>query len=135
MAPPLLDTNVLLRHITGDHPEQSPRATEFLRRVEAGEQAVRVTDVVVFETVYTLERHYRQMKAKIRENLLPLLELPGILLPGKRRLRRTFDLYVDLNVPFADAYHAALLERSEAAEIISFDRHFDRIPGLRRIQP
>jgi predicted nucleic acid-binding protein len=124
-----------LRHITGDHPEQSPRATEFLRRVEAGKQAVRVTDVVVFETVYTLERHYGQMKAKIRDNLLPLLDLPGILLPGKRRLRRTFELYVDLNVPFADAYHAALLERSGAAEVVSFDRHFDRIAGLRRIQP
>jgi predicted nucleic-acid-binding protein len=96
MAPPLLDTNLLLRHITGDHPEQSPRATACLRCVEAGEQKVRVTDVVVFETVYTLERHYRQLKAKIRDNLLPLLELPGILLPGKRRLRRTFDLYVDL---------------------------------------
>jgi predicted nucleic acid-binding protein len=103
--------------------------------VEAGKQAVRATDVVVFETVYTLERHYGQMKAKIRDNLLPLLELPGILLPGKRRLRRTFELYVDLNVPFADAYHAALLARSDAAEVVSFDRHFDRIAGLRRIQP
>jgi predicted nucleic acid-binding protein len=135
MAVALLDTNILIRHLVGDHPEQSPRATAFLHRVEAGEVTVRTTELVVFETVFTLERHYQQSKARIREVLLPLLELPGILLPGKRRLRRVFDRYVDLNLPFADAYHAVLMEHLKLTEIISFDRHFDRVPGITRQEP
>ena len=135
MAVALLDTNILVRHLVGDHSEQSPRVTAFLHRVEAGEVTVRTTELVVFETVFTLERHYQQSKARIREVLLPLLELPGILLPGKRRLRRVFDRYVDLNLPFADAYHTVLMEHLKLTEIISFDRHFDRVPGITRQEP
>ncbi len=132
---PFLDTNVLMRHLAQDHPEHSPRATAYLERVERGEVRVRIADTVVFETTFLLERHYRQSKATIRDALLPLLELPGFVLPGKRRLRRVFELYVDYNVPFADAYHAALVEALNLGEIISFDRDFDRVPEIKRREP
>lgn len=135
MATQFLDTNILLRHLLGDHPEQSPRATAYFRRIEGGELKVRTSDMVIFETVFTLERHYRQPKAKIREALLPLIELPGIVLPGKTRFARVFELYVDLNLPFADAYHAALMEHLKLVEIVSFDREFNRVPGIRRVEP
>ena len=135
MAIPLLDTNIILRHLLGDHPEQSPRATAYLRQVEQGQVRVRTSELVVFEAVFTLERHYRLPKRKVRDSLLPLLELPGIVLPGKQRLREAFDLYVELNLPFADAYHAALVRRLGAVEMVSFDREFDRIPDIRRVEP
>lgn len=77
----------------------------------------------------------RQPKAAIRDALLPLLELPGIALPGKRRPREVFDIYVDLNLPFADAYYAVLMRSLGTAEIVSFDRDFDRVPGIRRREP
>ncbi len=130
MALPFLDTNVLLRHLLQDHAEQSPRATAFLTRIEAGEAKARLADTVVFETVFTLQRHYKQSKADIRENVLPLIELPGMVLPGKRRFRAAFDLYVDLNLPFADAYHASLMQSLGLSEVITFDEDFDRIPGM-----
>jgi len=132
---PFLDTNVLLRHLLYDHPEHSPRATAYVERVEQGQIRVRTADTVVFETVFTLERRYGQPKAAIRDNLLPLLELPGIILPGKRRLRPAFDLYVDLNLPFADAYHVALMQQLRLDHIVSFDKDFDRVPGVTRVEP
>ncbi len=135
MAPGFLDSNVLLRHLLADHPEQSPRATEYLSRVERGEIEVHTTDTVVFEVVFTLERSYCQPKQAISDALLALLELPGINLPGKRRYRRAFDLYVQHSLPFADAYHAAVMESLGITEVISFDRHFDRIPGITRAEP
>jgi predicted nucleic acid-binding protein len=135
MALPFLDTNPLLRHLRQDHPGFSPRATAYLRRIERGEIEVRTSDVVVFETVYTLQRSYKQPKAAIRDALLPLLELPGIRLPGKRRFRQVFDLYVRLNISFADAYHAVLMQQLKLTEVVSFDREFDRVPGLTRTEP
>ncbi len=135
MAISFLDTNILLRHLLQDHPEQSPRATAYLARVERGELKVRTADTVIFETVFTLQRHYRQPKAKIRDALLLLIELPGIILPGKRHLRKVFDLYVDLNLPFADAYHAVLMKRLNLNEVVSFDEEFDRVPGVTRRAP
>ena len=135
MPIPFLDTNILLRHLLDDHPEQSPRATAYLARVEAGDVRVRIAETVVFETVFTLQRQYGHSRAAIRDTLLPLIDLPGIILPGKRRFRRVFDLYVDLNLPFVDAYHAVLMDDLGLTEIVTFDREFDRVPGVTRLEP
>ena len=135
MAVPFLDTNIILRHVLGDDPVQSSAATAYLAHIEEGEVQVQTADTVIFEAVFTLQRQYRQPKAKIRQVLLPLIELPGIFLPGKRRFREAFDLYVDQNLPFADAYHAVLMKHLGLAEIVSFDTDFDHIQGITRIQP
>ena len=135
MALPVLDTNILLRHLLQDHSQQSPQSTAYLARIERGAIKVRSADTVVFETVFTLQRQYGVPKAEIRDNLLPILELPGIVLPGKRRLRKVFDLYVDLNLSFIDAYHAVLMRHLRLDCIVSFDKGFDRVPGVTRMEP
>lgn len=135
MAPPFVDTNILMRHFVHDHPEQSPRATAYIGRIERGEIQVRISDIVVFETVFLLERHYKQPRTLVRELVLGFLELAGVILPRKRRFRRVFDLYVELNIAFADAYHVALMEQERLDEVVSFDREFDRAPGIRRVEP
>jgi predicted nucleic acid-binding protein len=134
-APAFLDTNILLRHVLQDLPHQSPRATALIGRIEAGEVRVRLTETVVFETVFSLQRTYKRRPQAIREALLPILELPGISLPRKARFRKAFALYVDENLPFADAYHAALMGDLGLREIYSFDEDFDRIPGITRLEP
>lgn len=134
-AIPFLDTNILLRHLTADNPEQSPRATALLAAIEAGELKVHITDVVIFETVYTLERLYHQEKRAIREALALILALPGILLPKKRRLLSVLELYATKNLPFADAYFAIIMRDLKTNTIMSFDRHFDRIEGITRREP
>ena len=130
-----LDSNIILRHFLRDISTQSKAATAYLSSVEKGEVDVRIADTVIFEVVFTLERTYGYSKAKIREGLLPLISLPGIMLPGKRRIKQALDLYVNLNLPFADAYYAVQMEKLKINEIVSFDRHFDRIPGVRRVKP
>jgi predicted nucleic acid-binding protein len=134
-ALPFLDTNVFVRHLRADHPEHAPRATAYLERIERGELRVRTADTVIFETVFVLERTYRQPKAAIRDALLPLIALPGIVLPRKRRFQTAFTFYVDLNISFADAYHAALMLEQKLTEVVTFDRHFDCVPGITRVEP
>jgi predicted nucleic acid-binding protein len=135
MPEPFLDTNVFIRHLLGDHHDHSPRATAYLQRIENGELRARITDIVIFEIVFLLERTYHQPKAAIVAALLPLITMPGIILPGKRKFREVFTLYVELNLPFADAYYATLMRKQGATEIITFDRDFDRIPGITRQEP
>lgn len=135
MSPAFVDTNIFLRHLLADEPRQSPRATAFFTRLERGELTARTSDIVIFETVFTLQRSYGLPKPAIRDAVLALLELPGLLLPGKRRFRRVFDLFVDRNLPFADAYHIVLMQQLGLDEIVSFDMDFEHIEGLRRIAP
>ncbi len=47
-------------------------------------------------------------------------------------IHQVFHLYVEENLPFADAYHAVLMRRLGLTEIATFDKHFDRIEGLER---
>lgn len=135
MSPAFVDTNIFLRHLLADEPRQSPRATAFFTRLERGELTARTSDIVIFETVFTLQRSYGLPKPAIRDAVLALLELPGLLLPGKRRFRRVFDLFVDRNLPFVDAYHIVLMQQLGLDEIVSFDMDFEHIEGLRRIAP
>jgi predicted nucleic acid-binding protein len=131
-----LDTNPILRHILDDLPDQSPRAHVLFDRIERDERRVRTTDTVIFESAYTLERFYKVPRPDIAANLLDILRLRGILLPGKRFYRRVFDLYVrHPRLSFADCFHAVMVERYGLDSIISFDRGFDRLSGLVREEP
>jgi len=132
---PFLDTNVLLRHLLQDHANFSPRATAYLSRIEEGQARVRIAETVVVETVFTLEKHYGFGKQAIHDKVRPLIELPGLVLPNKPAISRAFDMYVGFNLSFADAYHAALIERLGLHQIMTFDRQFDRLPGIERIEP
>jgi predicted nucleic-acid-binding protein len=96
---------------------------------------VRTADTVIVETVVALERLYQIPKHAIAESLQPLIALPGIVLPKKRRYQAVFDLYVRLDLPFIVAYHAVLMQELQLTEIVSFDREFNRIPGLTRLEP
>ena len=46
-----------------------------------------------------------------------------------------FDLYVELNISFADAYHAVMAEALGIQRIYSWDRDLDQVKGLQRVEP
>ena len=57
------------------------------------------------------------------------------MLPGKRRFREMFDMYVNTSLSFADAYHLVLMKRLGLTEIVTFDKRIERTPGIKRIEP
>jgi predicted nucleic acid-binding protein len=134
-ALPFLDTNILLRHLRGDIPFQSMRATALIARIEQGGLEVATADVVIFETVFTLQRSYKVPREQIPDALLPIIELPGLVLPGKERYRAIFEIYVERNIAFGDAVIAVAMQDAGSDEIYSFDREFDRLPGITRREP
>jgi predicted nucleic acid-binding protein len=123
---------VFLRHLRQDDPVRSPKATALLARIEQGDMVVRTSDTVIFETVFSLQRGYQQPRSLIADAVLPLLELPGIVLPGKRAYRAVFALYQTSSLGLADCYHVVLMRRLGLREILSLDTDFDRIPGIVR---
>jgi predicted nucleic acid-binding protein len=135
MPLPFLDTNIFLRHLIGEPEEQAQKATSYFEKIERGEVKVVTTPAVMFEIVFTLERFYKKNKLEIRDLILPILELPHIKIEGKQSLKKIFDIYIDKNISFIDAYHAIFMEKEGLNEVISFDRDFDRIEGIKRIKP
>lgn len=132
----LLDTNVVLRHVLNDNPDHSPRATALIAAIQQGERIVRLADTVIFETVYVLEKFYRISRSEIRDGLQPLLDLPGIVLPGKQIYQEVFGLWVrEPSLSFADCYHLFFAQHHHLSSIISFDRKLGRKTSIVRVEP
>jgi predicted nucleic acid-binding protein len=137
-GPPLfLDTNVILRYLTRDDPDQSPRAYDVFRRVAAGELAVVTTEAVIAEVVHVLASKalFNLPRNDVRIHLLAILGFGGLSVPAKPAIVRALDLYVGTNLPFVDTVIVAHMERERIGAVLSFDRGFDRVPGITREEP
>lgn len=127
----LLDTNILIRHLTGDPPGQARRATALL----GARHELILTDVVLAEMVYVLESFYERPRGEISEMTRALLALPSIAVVDHDLLLRAVELYEDMRLDFAEAYLAALAELSDVNRIASFDRQIDLVKTIKRIEP
>ena len=127
----LLDTNVLVRHLTGDPPGQARRATALLR----ARHELILTDLVLAEMVYVLESFYERPRLEIAELTRALLALPSIAVVDHDLLLRAVELYEDVRLDFAEAYLAALAELSDVNQVASFDRPIDRVKTVKRVEP
>ena len=132
-----LDANVLLRYVIRDDEDKAQRALALLRRVELGEERVETSLLVFFEVIFTLERTYRVPRARIYGLLRPVLELSGLSLPGKALLLETLDRFASSTrkLSFVDLYVALDAQSRGITEIYSWDKDFDRIDGITRIEP
>ena len=114
----LLDTNVLIRHFTRDDPTKADRALALLESVARGQEALTTPPVVVFETVFTLERSYKVPRDRIREQPLSVLALRGLSLSNKSRYYRALDLYLQYpSLSFADVFNVAAMETQRLTEL------------------
>jgi predicted nucleic acid-binding protein len=126
-----IDTNVLVRHLTGDPPDMAERSTAFL----ASADELLLTDLVAAETVYVLESFYEAPRSQIAEALRSLLAFDSIVCVDPALLLRAVEVYETARIDFAEAYLVACAETTGVAEIASFDRSVDRVTTVRRIEP
>ncbi|MGC2626110.1 MAG: PIN domain-containing protein [Candidatus Udaeobacter sp.] len=134
MARLLLDTNVLIRFLTGDHPTHSPRSRNLFVAAAKGEVTLVLTDLALAETAWLLESFYSLDRAEIAAALKGLIQSTGIEVQDKRILLSTLQNFAQTHVNFVDAYHAAVAS-AESIAVVSFDRDFDQFPGFKRIEP
>jgi predicted nucleic acid-binding protein len=126
-----VDSNVLVRHLTGDPPDEAKRATEFLR---GGEELILV-DLVVAQVVYVLESVYEVDRGRVAELVHAIVGFPSVAVADEVLLLRTLEIYEQYRTHFAESYLAACAELSGVGVVASFDRDIDRVPTVRRLEP
>lgn len=135
MRLPLLDSNVLLRHLTQDHPNHSPRSTALFASITQNETRVRVSDVMLFEASFTLLGMYHATRAEVRDGLARVINLPGVHLPRKGWWPRIFELFTSSTLSLPDSYHVVMMRHLGITKIISFDTDFDAISDITLTEP
>ena len=126
-----VDTNVLVRHLTGDPPDMAARATAYL----GTERELLLTDLVVAETVYVLESFYETPRDQVAQAVRSLVAFASILCVDRALLLRAIEVYETDRIDFAEAYLVACAETTGVSKVASFDRSIDRINTIERIEP
>ena len=126
-----LDTNVLVRHLTGDPPEQARRATRYLQHADT----LLLPDLILAEVAYVLESYYEAPRHQVAEALRSTLAFRAIRVVDGPLLLRAVEVYEVHGLDYADAYLVASAERTGVGVVASFDRAIDRIGTVRREEP
>ena len=98
-----VDTNVLVRHLVGDPPEQAARSTAFLRSADR----LLLADLIVAETSYVLERVYRAPRPQVAAALRSLIAMRSVVVDDAPRLLRAIEVYEHQRLDFAEAVQLA----------------------------
>lgn len=111
-----IDTNLVVRYLTGDHPDQSARA----RAIIDG-QAVFLATTVLLEVEWVLRSARGYAAGQLAQALTAFAGLPTVTLEHPSRCATALEA-VAAGLDFADALHLAAAQDCEA--FVTFDQAF-----------
>jgi predicted nucleic-acid-binding protein len=126
-----VDTDILVRHLTGDPPTMTARATAYLASV--GD--LYLADLIVAETVYVLESFYEVPRRQVAAAMRSLIGFDSIVTVDPALLLRAMEVYEVDRLDFAEAYLVASAESTGVGSVASFDESIDRITTVERVEP
>lgn len=124
-----IDTNLIVRYLTGDHPRQSAKA----RAVIDGED-IFISTTVLLETEWVLRSVYGFAPAQVGTALRSFAGLPQVSLEDPALVATALDRVAN-GLDFADALHLGRADGCDA--FVTFDRRFikaARTAGLKTVR-
>lgn len=113
-----VDTNILVRCLTGDDPGQSEKARAVLKKPE-----VFIPETVMLEAEWVLRHAYGFETTAIHDAFIKLCGLPNVILPNPHRMQTALQWYAD-GMDFGDSLHLAASQA--CGTFYSFDRKLIR---------
>ncbi|MFQ5400363.1 MAG: PIN domain-containing protein [Anaerolineae bacterium] len=124
------DTNLFIRLITKDDPQQLDAVLSLFRHASSGKIALVTNVTVIAEIVWVLERKEAD-RTMIREAVGAILNTPGVEVDSAHLVTQAIDLYVTKNIDFVDAYNIFWMQENGLKTVCTFDyRHFSRVSGI-----
>jgi predicted nucleic acid-binding protein len=132
-----VDTDVIVRFITGDDPVKTAAAGRLFTAVENKQISLYCPVTVIADALYVLtSRNLYGIDRRVAvESLSALVDLPGIHIAGKPVVRVALDLFASTRVDFGDAMLVAEMAATDIPTLYSFDADFDRFSSVKRVEP
>ena len=122
-----LDTNVVVRALTGDHPEQARCAARLFESA-----ALWLPKTVVLEAAWVLKKGYGFDPETVNDALRKLIGLPNLQAEDAPAVIQALDWNL-AGLDLADALHMASSRQAE--RLVTFDRAFARRASRRSLAP
>ena len=116
-----IDTNVVVRYLTGDDPEQAAKARDV---IDTG--GVFVSTTVLLECEWVLRSVYGLSGDDVAAAMKAFSGLPGVTVESPYLLREALDR-AEKGMDFADALHLGAAAHCET--MLTFERSFIRTAG------
>jgi predicted nucleic-acid-binding protein len=129
-----LDTNVIVRHMADDDPEQAPRAHALFRSLSAADPGF-VSLVALVETHWVLRRAYRYPKATAHGAVAGLLEASDVVVEAADEVKAALMRAQESGADFADCLIQAAGARVGCRVTYTFDSKAARLPGMKAPPP
>ena len=113
----LIDANVILRYLLGDHPEYSKKAKEVI------EEGAYTLPEVIAEVVYVLKGVYKVGRDEISNTLIDFMD--EVAIDNQEVIILALSLYSETTLDFVDCILIAC-HRIIGVEVISFDKKLNR---------
>ena len=125
-----LDTNILVRAVVADIPEQTRKVTRFFATLSV-ESPGYISLVCLAESVWVLRSKYHHPKSVIVQWLAYLLDTPELVFENQPAVEQAFLTYANAKSDFSDC----LIERAGhvagCTATVTFDKGAAKAAGMR----
>ena len=128
-----LDSNVILRAITGDDPVESPLARGLLATLSDDRPGV-INPVVLVETAWTLRARYKYPRLEILGHIEKLMGSGAYQIVDRNAVSEALVISRQHSVEFADALIGEINRLVGCETTITFDQGAARAPGFTQLQ-
>jgi predicted nucleic-acid-binding protein len=125
-----LDTNVLVRFLVWDDPEQFERARRLIKREIGQAEPVLVSLLVLLETEWVLRSRYSLPKSDILGVFSSLLETAEVEFEGGGAVEEALFMWRDSTAQFADCLISAQHRQLGCRATATFDSKAAKLAGF-----
>lgn len=130
-----VDANVFIRYLIVDDEEKAERCRKLFEKAVKGEIKLFSTTLIIAEIIWVLTKVYKWTKEEVCQNIKLILNTPNIKFAEKSLLRRAIDEYAANNIDFIDVYHAEIMRSRGVSTLYSYDKDFENLSDLKRLEP
>ena len=127
-----LDTNILVRYLIQDDPDQAQIAASIIREQCSDESPAWINRIVLCELVWVLEGVYQCPRQEIAETLKLLLETSELQVEDHAFAWSATELYRTGSADFSDALLITTNQDHGCDFTVTFDRKAGQLEGARR---
>jgi len=120
------DTNVVLRYLLKDVPEQYAQAEKFFEDVRTAKTKAVVLEGVLVECVHILLKFYQVPKRVAAESLVGLLQYKGMANKDKAELVDALQTFAHQSMDIVDCLLLAKARHGKG-RLLSFDKDLNRL--------
>ena len=124
---PALDTNVLVRYLVKDDPNQHAATIHIMESITES-NSLFISLTVALELEWVLRSCYKVDKTAIIDTYTSLLETTDLEFQEESSIERALSLFGEYSVDFADCLHLAISMTNERKPLVTFDKKAAKLP-------